>query len=176
MKKCPKCRKRKSLDSFYTDATRKDGHRSLCKKCILKNDKLYQIKNKKSILHYASSYRRSEKGKAVIKLANKNYRKSINGKASALKKMINHKLKHYEKVKAAWLWRSYIKKTNLIIPTGYQSHHWDYNYPADIILLSREKHTNIHKRLIYDQESMCFKTLNGELLDTKRKHLEYIYN
>lgn len=69
----------------------------------------------------------------------------------------------------------YQQKTNLIIPKGYNSHHWNYNYGIDTILLTIQRHTEIHKRLIYDQESFCFETLDGQLLDTKRKHLEFVY-
>lgn len=85
-----------------------------------------------------------------------------------------YQLAYPEKLDAGRVWHRYRIKTNLITPEGYEAHHWNYNYGTDIILLSREKHKEAHRQLVYDQKTFCFKTLTGELLDTKRKHWEYL--
>jgi len=41
-------------------------------------------------------------------------------------------------------------------------------------MLPKWAHQQIHKHLIYIQEKMCYKSVEGALLDTKEKHLKYI--
>lgn len=61
-------------------------------------------------------------------------------------------------------------------PKGFHGHHWSYNseHSKDIIEIRFDLHSLIHRFLIYDQESMMYKTLAGELLDTREKHETYI--
>ena len=60
--------------------------------------------------------------------------------------------------------------------SGNHLHHWSYNIEDanSLIELSIKEHNKIHRYLIYDKETFYYKTLNGFLLDTKKKHLEYI--
>lgn len=46
MKKCPKCKIKKDLFSFYKDSKRKDGRRAYCKECIAEYSKLNKIHKK----------------------------------------------------------------------------------------------------------------------------------
>ena len=59
---------------------------------------------------------------------------------------------------------------------GNHRHHWSYNeeHYSDIIELSVKDHHKAHRFIKYDQEYMMYRTLEGELLDTKEAHLKYI--
>jgi hypothetical protein len=56
------------------------------------------------------------------------------------------------------------------------NHHWSYNeeHQIDVIDLSQKDHFKAHRFIIYDQERMMYRNLEGVLLDTKEKHLKYI--
>lgn len=62
-----------------------------------------------------------------------------------------------------------------ILP-GYERHHFSYKFEhwKDVIVLPKDLHTRAHTFLDYDCEAMCFRTLFGELLPTRRAHLEYL--
>jgi len=64
-----------------------------------------------------------------------------------------------------------IKKTE-----GNHLHHWSYNeeHYKDVIELNPKEHNKIHRYLKYNQTTKMYKDLNGNLLLTKDKHLEYI--
>ena len=58
---------------------------------------------------------------------------------------------------------------------GFENHHWSYNkeHSLDVISLSKSEHMKLHRYMIYDQERMMYRTINGILLDTKEAHLHY---
>lgn len=59
---------------------------------------------------------------------------------------------------------------------GAEKHHWSYNqeHYKDVIQLSKKDHMKAHRFLVYDQERMMYRTLNGDLLDTRERHIKYI--
>ena len=61
------------------------------------------------------------------------------------------------------------------IKQGFHCHHWSYNeeHYKDIIHLKPKDHSLLHKHLIYDSDTFYYKTLEGQLLDTKEKHEKY---
>lgn len=55
-------------------------------------------------------------------------------------------------------------------------HHWSFqpNHFRNIIELEK-KHLNfVRCHLVYDQLNLCYRTLNGDLLDSRDKHERYI--
>ncbi len=44
----------------------------------------------------------------------------------------------------------------------------------DVIILDNKFHRFIHQYLILNEETLIFKTKDGNVLDTKDKHLEFI--
>lgn len=58
---------------------------------------------------------------------------------------------------------------------GNQLHHWSYHkiHRLDVIELSVLEHAKLHRYMTYDKNAMMYKTLSGDLLDTKEKHLNY---
>lgn len=63
-------------------------------------------------------------------------------------------------------------------PKGFNTHHWSYNriHYNDVIVLSIKNHMKAHRFLIYDQERMMYRTIDGILLDNKEDHIKYIMN
>lgn len=62
-------------------------------------------------------------------------------------------------------------------PTGMERHHWSYNeeHWLDVICLRVSYHRTLHCHMEYDAETRFFRTPNGHLLDTKRKHLRWAF-
>jgi len=90
-----------------------------------------------------------------------------------IKKRINQvkkEKKYPEKVKC----KSRLGK--LKAKEGNNLHHWSYNieHAKDVIELSIADHNKIHRFLKYNQKTFMYKDLNGNLLYTREKHLEYI--
>lgn len=65
--------------------------------------------------------------------------------------------------------------TQIKIDKNYHKHHWSYNkqHRVDFIALSYQDHAKLHRYMIYDQERMMYRTIEGVLLDSKEKHIEY---
>jgi hypothetical protein len=59
---------------------------------------------------------------------------------------------------------------------GVHLHHWSYNQEdwLDVIELNIKDHNLLHRKMIYNPEIMKYNTIDGEILDTKEKHIEYI--
>lgn len=63
--------------------------------------------------------------------------------------------------------------------TDCELHHWSYNeeHWQDIIHLTIKEHKVAHRFIIYDQERMMYRiATTGELLDTRERHLDFIYS
>lgn len=52
MKKCLDCRKKKPLDEFYKNITRKDGHQTVCKSCSHERIRNYRDTHRNEVLKY----------------------------------------------------------------------------------------------------------------------------
>ena len=64
----------------------------------------------------------------------------------------------------------------MIIREKGEIHHWSYNeeHYKDVIHLTKKEHSKAHRFIIYDQERMMYRNLEGILLETKERHLKYI--
>lgn len=155
-KQCSKCKEKKELSFFNKQDKTKDGLCYWCKECHAGHQR---------------TYRKTLVGSTAVR----RYATSKGGKVAKLRGSKKHRLLCPEKVTAQNAWRRFAKKTNIIIPKSYEAHHYNYHYPTDIICLSKEKHIAVHTDLVYDQKFMCYRTLEGALLDTKRKHLNHIF-
>jgi len=59
----------------------------------------------------------------------------------------------------------------------YSLHHWSYKkeHYSDIIELPKPLHYTAHRHLVYDQSVKMYRRKdNMELLDTKKKHIDFI--
>ena len=149
-KKCIKCGVIKPLDQFYKHPKMKSGYKNSCIAC----NKLY-IKE----YYKRDDPERSEK----LRLYGLN-RIGINKADKAYKFLFPEKCLAQNAA------------GNLPKEKGKHKHHWNYRqeYWKDIIYLTPSEHKLAHYYMYYDQERMMYRRLDGTLIDSKEKHIEYI--
>ena len=89
---------------------------------------------------------------------------------------LNYKNKQFKKTKKDFSGinntRRSLKYRNYSID-GKEAHHWNYNKPRSIILLSPKAHHRIHKYVKANREDKYLYTLDGLRLDTEEKTLKF---
>ena len=164
MKHCIICDIEYPLSEYYKHPKMGDGYLNKCKSCCKQ-----QAKERHDLLIQDPNFVESEKVRGRDK-----YRRLYTGikQDPEIKKrsIANYKAKYPEKDKA--------KKYTVNIKAkihGNQLHHWSYNedHYKDVIEMSVIEHRKLHRYMVYDQERMMYRTLNGVLLDTKDAHMAY---
>lgn len=155
MKKCIVCLTDKPIDQFYKQTAMRSGTTNKCKDCFKA-----QVKARQAILSKNPEWREKERLRSREK-----YRRLGPGKSSKEQKRtyeLKRKERYPEKFRAKSL-------SQLIDGKGLHKHHWNYGegFEKDIFFVSIKQHNAIHKVMIYDQERMMYRKLNGELLDSR---------
>lgn len=167
-KRCFKCGNILSIDNFYIHPQLSDGHLNKCKTCT-KND----VKKREKELRNDPEWIERERERGREKYYRLNYKgRNKPSREQKRKTMLTYQQKFPEKYMATKYTEIFLTKIN-----GRNLHHWSYNQEdwLDIIELTIKDHKFFHRYLIYDQEFMMHRTKNGELLDSKEKHLEYLH-
>jgi hypothetical protein len=157
---CKKCCVVKDLEDFYVLS-------SSCKECVKKASRLREEKLKST--PEGLEKERARHRDKYYRLGYKDiYKPTPERKKEIIKK---YKEKYPEKQRAKNLSQDLKKKFN-----DTELHHWSYNEEdaKDCIELSVSDHNLLHRFLVYDQSTFYYKNLEGNLLDTKEKHKEYI--
>lgn len=156
---CFKCEKEKPLDDFYKHNKMADGRLNKCKVCTKKD-----VDEREKRLRLNPEWVESEKVRAREKYVRLGYKE---------------KQKEWDK-KRPWSDTSECKNLNRdlkrkgVLKEGQVAHHWNYNLLKDVIIIESPDHRKLHRFLTIDEGTLCFKTLEGSVLDTKEKHLNYI--
>lgn len=166
MKRCIRCNLELPLECFYKHNGMSDGHINKCKNCSKEQSKIRENNlrlNKEWV--EKEKIRQREK---YYRLGYKNRNNSDTDKKREIIKRYNQKFP--EKALARKYTEIFLYKES-----EFNLHHWSYNeeHWLDVIKLSVKDHHFLHRYIIYDQERMMYRTLDGVLLDSKDKHIEY---
>jgi hypothetical protein len=162
-KKCFKCNNVLPLSGFYKHPQMADGHLNKCKDCNKKD-----TMERYNALIVNPDFKKSEqkRGRHKYHRLYKGIRRPKDPEKSAI-----YRERYKEKITA----RNAVQNRELSIPDGHL-HHWSYckQHWRDVIELSVKDHAKSHRFLVYDQERMMYRNLEGVLLDTRERHETYI--
>ena len=162
-KKCFKCNNVLPLSGFYKHPQMADGHLNKCKDCNKKD-----TMDRYNALIVNPDFKESEQKRGRRKY-HRLYKGTPKNKFPESQK--RYKEKYPEKILAR-------AKSQHMTPSvlGNHLHHWSYQIQnaKSVIELSPKDHAKAHRFLVYDQERMMYRNLEGVLLDTKERHETYI--
>lgn len=149
-KRCFKCGEVKPLSEFYKHPQMADGHLNKCKECTKQDVKRdYDRKSQDE------AWVEKERARGREKFHRLGYKSAVFKKTKEMcpgAANINRKLKQLG---------LYIK--------GKEAHHWNYNFPRSVILLSRKAHHRIHTMLTVNYEDKYCYTLDGQRIETEEQ-------
>lgn len=164
MKRCFKCGIEKDMSEFYVHRQMRDGLLNKCKQCT-KRDSRLRFNAKIQEPEWAE--REKERGR--LKFHRLGYGSKYNQTGEQkLRVMTKYKENYPEKAAS---------RLNFKTPAGYNAHHWSYRteHKKDVIFLRKEDHYLLHRFIKYDKQRFFYRSKEGVVLDTKQKHLNYLY-
>lgn len=167
MKECFKCKAEKPLQDFYKHPKTADGHLNKCKVCTRKD-----VSERLNYKMQDPEFVESEKARHRDKYYRLGYKDKHKPTYEQKKKIMDRYFNKYpEKSKARSATNGLVKED----PNNH-FHHWSYNHGhlKDVIELSVEDHNTIHRFLNYNQRRKMYEDLDGNLLNTREKHEQYI--
>jgi hypothetical protein len=165
-KVCIRCNLEKSIEEFYKHKKMADGHLNVCKECK-KSYQSFKHNENKNNEHWCENERIRHRDKYYRLNYKEKHKPTTEKKRETMKRYLD---KYPEKQLAKNATHHMDKQV------GHHLHHWSYNeeHFKDVIELEYKIHAKVHRYLKYDKYSKMYRTLDGELLDSKDKHQSYI--
>jgi len=154
-KVCFKCGRELPLSEFYKHPRMADGHLNKCKDCA-KHDVM-------------KDYDRKSKDESWIKKERNRGREKYHRLGYKDRDFNNKTRRDFH---ASGSVQRCLRNLG-IDKHGKEAHHWNYNKPRSIILLSPKAHHRLHKYVKANREDKYLYTLDGVCLDTEDKTLKY---
>lgn len=148
-KKCFKCGIIKPISHFYVHNRMKDGHLNKCIDCTKKD-----AKNRYDILSQDEEWMEKERERGRRKFKRLEYA----GKFKSIRSLCPQEANISKKL------RNKGYDTN-----GKEAHHWNYNKPYSVFLLSKKSHRCLHRHIkVNYYDKYCY-TMDDERIDTEEK-------
>jgi hypothetical protein len=150
-KVCFKCGLNLPLSEFYKHPQMADGHLNKCKSCT-KNDvhNKYAENMQDDLLREKERARGRDKYHRLYKGLPKEYRLGDRNT------------------------RAWFERKQILFWEDIELHHWNYNNPHEVFLLSKNHHAQVHKKISRSANDPVFVSDEGVLLDTREKHEKVI--
>ncbi|OEU75209.1 MAG: hypothetical protein BA874_03740 [Desulfuromonadales bacterium C00003068] len=156
MKTCLKCGEEKPLDSFYKHPQMLDGHLNKCKECAKKDI----ISNRLEKIDYYKKYEQSRASLPHRVEARRLYAGTLNGREALNRGKRSWISRNLEKRKAQSIVACAIRDKELVrLPCEVcgateriHAHHNDYSDPLDVRWLCAKHHSELHKKLRYNNQ------------------------
>lgn len=158
-KKCFKCGRVLPLSDFYKNRLMADGHLNKCKECTKRDVHNNYIKKR---LDEKFITKERERGREKYwRLYSPKMHNPRNDHSN---------VESYSKCHST---RRYLTNLGINLTDSEVIHHWNYNYPYDVFVISKKAHRLAHRFLTIDNNSGMF-YYKGNLLNTKEKHRHFL--